>query len=481
MIRLVMDEAHGLSLFEMGAAQVATVDGMLRDVHAAFQEEQGLDMQALRPRWRAWTRSHEEDEHRDESVEVAEKARSDGFKVFLLLGIGGSDLAPRVIHECLNDPCHNSLPECDIGPALQVHFGGDTFDPRRLRATLARLKRECLLDKTLINVVSRSGKTSETFAALMMARQELATVGVAKWRSHVVATTLADCKSLLYQMHQELGDGFYDILPVPEGVGGRFSAASPVGLLTLAVSAKGDPGERVDRALTGFRMGHQQCFDLPPLGPANTAFRLARWLHLAEAYAGKTTLVFHNYADDRYLGDWFTQLYSESIQERGAGLNVIPARGPTSNHSLLNGIIGGPRDKVVVFVRWEDLEPGEEQPTEVVETCELQGDLEKLGGLRLTDLQEASWEGTAEDLTANGIPNMTLVVPRRDETGLFNLLRVLMDAVAIKGRLQGLHYTDAGEINFEEELTYLQHGVEGSKQGMREALARIRKKRGLDK
>jgi glucose-6-phosphate isomerase len=488
MIRLIADPDEGLPLSEIGVTHVAAVDGMLRDTYASFQEEKDLDVEALRPRWRAWTRSHEETKHRDETVRVAKRARQAGFKAFLLLGVGGSDLAPRVIHECLNDPWHNDLPRAAIGHALQVYFGGDTFDPRSLCATLAKLKRDKvgrtrvkLLSRTLINVVSRSGKTSETFAALMLARQELGP----KWHSQVVATTLGAEDNPLYQMAQRRSRRFFGLLPVPGGVGGRFSAASPVGLLTLAISAKGDPGERVEQALDGFKQGHEQCFDLPPLDPDNTAFRLARWLHLAERYAGKTTLVFYNYADDRYLGDWFTQLYSESIQERGKGLNVIATRGPTGNHSILNGIIGGPRDKVVLFVRWENLECSGAEPAKVPrigkrEQKVLGEELSELGGLPLSAIQDASWRGTAEDLAANGVPNVTLVVPRRDETSLFHLMRVLMDAVAIKGRLQGLHYTDGGEINFEQELTYQQHSVEGYKTRMRTELARIREEQGLD-
>ncbi len=478
MIRLIADADEGLPLSEIGVEQVAAVDGMLQDTYASFQEEKGLDVEALRPRWRAWTRSHEETEHRDKTVRVAECARQAGFKAFLLLGVGGSDLAPRVIHECLNDPWHNDLPPADLGDALQVYFGGDTFDPKPLGATLAKLKRDGLLEKALVNVVSRSGKTSETFAALMLARQELGP----KWHSQVVATTFEAEENPLYQMGQEPCKRFFGLLPVPGGVGGRFSAASPVGLLTLAISAKGDPGGRVDQALDGFGQGHEQCFDLSPLDPDNTAFRLARWLHLAERYAGKTTLVFYNYANDRYLGDWFTQLYSESIQERGKGLNVIATRGPTGNHSILNGIIGGPRDKVVLFVRWENLECSEAEPAKVPEIDKreqkvLGEELSELGGLPLSAIQDASWKGTAKDLVANGVPNVTLVVPRRDAACLFHLMRVLMDAVAIKGRLQGLHYTETGDINFEEELTYQQHSVEGYKKQMRAELAKIRKRR----
>ena len=85
------------------------------------------------------------------------------------------------------------------------------------------------------------------------------------------------------------------------------------------------------------------------------AYQLARWLQLAEERKDIGTIVFYNYADNSCLGEWFVQLYTESIQERGGGANVIPAKGPTSNHSMLNGILAGPRDKVVLFIHWEEL------------------------------------------------------------------------------------------------------------------------------
>jgi len=170
------------------------------------------------------------------------------------------------------------------------------------------------------------------------------------------------------------------------------------------------------------------------------------------------------------LGDWVTQLYTESIQERGEGLNVIGTRGPTGNHSLLNGLIRGPRDKVVVFVQWQELEPDLRVPT----STGLTGELAELEGLPLARIQEASYRGTAAEFTANGIPNVTLVVPRRDERCLFQLMRILMDTVAVKGRLQLLHCTAAGAPTWERELTYQQDGVEGYKQRMRDELRSIR-------
>lgn len=81
----------------------------------------------------------------------------------------------------------------------------------------------------------------------------------------------------------------------------------------------------------------------------------------------------------------------------------------------------------------------------------------------MAEAQEASYEGTAEDLTHHGIPNATLVAPARDARSLGELMRTLMDAVAVKGRLQGLHLDEDGVLDLEGEPTYRQDAVEGYK------------------
>ena len=53
-------------------------------------------------------------------------------------------------------------------------------------------------------------------------------------------------------------------------------------------------------------------------------------------------------------------------------------------------------------------------------------------------------------------------------------MRVLMDCVAVKGRLQALHVNDAGIVDFAKELTYCQDGVEGYKERTRQIAASIR-------
>ena len=85
----------------------------------------------------------------------------------------------------------------------------------------------------------------------------------------------------------------------------------------------------------------------------------------------------------------------------------------------------------------------------------------------MSQIQTASYRGTAMDFTENGVPNATLILPKRDIGNVCRLMRTLMDTVAVKGRLQGLHLEDT-QLAVERELTYRQDAVEGYKQRTRE-------------
>ena len=434
-------------------------DARLAAIHSLFAAETDAPLDVLENNLRAWTRSHLQTQHIALCRAVAERARQD-FDALVTIGIGGSDLGARVFHDTCNHPYHNRMSVAERGGAPEVYFTGDTFDPRRLIGLLEMLNSRNLLHKTLFNVISKSGRTSETIATLMIIRETLQRQGLT-WQKHVVATTGLTPESALFQMHQKKPFYSGELLPVPEGVGGRFSAFSPVGLFFLAMTAGKNetPATRIREAMRGVQRADEDFRS----AESSVAYQLARWLQFAEESKDIGTIVFYNYADNSCLGEWFVQLYTESIQERGGGANVIPAKGPTSNHSILNGILAGPRDKVVLFIHWEKL--GDD--VNVPKDTGIGGELADFEGLSLSQIQTASYRGTAMSFTENGVPNATLILPKRDIGNVCHLMRTLMDTVAVKGRLQGLHLDDT-EIALESELTYSQDAVEGYKQRTRE-------------
>ncbi|MYF54917.1 hypothetical protein F4225_03920 [Candidatus Poribacteria bacterium] len=434
-------------------------DERLEKIQTLFKQEVSAPVSILADNQRAWTRSHLETDHIQQVLDLSKKARS-AFSAFVTIGIGGSDLSARVFHETANNPYHNQLSIEQRGGAPEVYFTGDTFDPMGLQALMDMLKSRNLLQKTVFNVISKSGRTGETLATLMIIR-DILEKEYGGWRNQIVATTGLTEKSLLFQFNQ--ASPFFGILPVPDGVGGRFSAFSPVGLFFLAMTTgqNESPEDRLHAAIRGVQTADEH-FNDPYPNQNNIAYHLAFWLQNVEEFYGVSSIVFYNYADNSRLGEWFVQLYTESIQERGIGSNVIAAKGPTSNHSILNGILAGPRDKAVIFIHWTDL--GEDLT--IPNNSDGYG-FDAFEGLSMNDSQTASYRGTEMDFTEKGIPNITLTLPERNIGNVCKLMRTLMDTVAVKGKLQGLHQSD-GELSLQDELTYHQSAVEGYKIGTTE-------------
>lgn len=468
------ESAAGAALTDDAAGSRANdlVDAALADVHAGFAKEAKSGWDVAVSRLRAWTLAQERDDIIADTIAAAEQTRDDAFTAFVTVGIGGSDLSQRMIHDTLNDPYHNervAAGDTTLGP--EVYFAGNTFDPRRLVSLIDMLDARGMLATTAINVVSKSGRTAETISAMLLMKDRLQAALVAAdpkagkeaWRQNIIATTGPDpATSVLRRMNGE--SPFFAVLPIPDGVGGRFSIVSPVGLLFVGVTApKGvKPSTRIKNAVAGLKAGHRMSLAKPKRG-ANPAYDLARWLHLAETRCSRSGIVFYNYADIPCVGEWFLQLYTESIQELGDGLSVTPVTGPTGNHSILNGVVGGPRDRVVLMVAWDSLGDYAPEDITIPKKTGIGGELAYFEGVPLDVAQGFSLGGTIADLTDNGVPNALLRVARRDEKSLFCFLRVLMDAVAVKGRLQGLHLLEDRKPNETGELTYLQDGVEGYK------------------
>ncbi|MBM3499919.1 MAG: hypothetical protein FJX74_14760 [Armatimonadetes bacterium] len=431
-------------------------DARLKGVHCAFRAERAAGEGELRARNRWWTQAHTLSDGYQPVVCLADSIRRRADAV-VLIGIGGSDLAARVITDLLNDPQHNARHVAGVPPP-QLHFAGNTFDPRRLASLMDWLDSAGLLPRTVLVVVSKSGTTLETNVALRCLAARLG----AGWREQCVVVTGpggSGASSALGGLGGLLGE-----LPLQPGVGGRFSGHTEPGLLPALVTAPGDADAvqaRLDAALAGIREADRR-FLLEPPDPDNTAFALASWLHLTEVYGNRSTLVFYNFLDSEPLGAWFLQLFSESLQEDGRGLDVIPAVGPTSNHSLANGIVRGPRNKAVLFLRWLDLDTELQVPD--VPGLERTGP--SLAVREMTRIHDACYHATAEDFAANGVPNLTLEIGRRDTAHVFGLLRVLMDSVAVVGKLQNLDRAQDGSIDPAKDRTYLQDGVEGYKRRM---------------
>src|SRR5262245_25837478 len=146
------------------------------------------------------------------------------FENVCVLGIGGSALGNTALQTALNGPFHNLQPPRGV-PRL---FVLDNIDPEWIGPFLETVDPT----KTVFNVISKSGTTAETMSQFLILRAELVKrLGEAGHRDHVVITT-DEAKGVLRTIVERDG---YRSFGVPEGVGGRYSVLSEVGLVAAAL------------------------------------------------------------------------------------------------------------------------------------------------------------------------------------------------------------------------------------------------------
>ena len=187
-------------------------------------------------------------------------------------------------------------------------------------------------------------------------------------------------------------------------------------------------GVPVDRVLRGARRMEAACRDDPSVGPAG---RLAALHHLHETAHGRPIHVQLIYADAlQSAGEWFRQIWAESLGKRGAGPTPVTARGTTDQHSQIQLYVEGPDDKVYTVVRVARLRaqvklPGRAQP-------------EEIAGRDLKAVFDAEAQGTLEALREAGRPVVEIGLPRIGPELLGELLLMQQLQTALAGTLRGV-------------------------------------------
>ncbi|MFB6072660.1 MAG: glucose-6-phosphate isomerase [Halobacterium sp.] len=320
-------------------------------------------------------------------------------QTLLTVGIGGSALGAATLADAL-------------GGDLETQFL-DNVDPEHVAGLLADVD----LASTAVHVVSRSGTTAETLANFLVVRDAMADAG-ADWTDRTFVTTGPEGNLRELAREHDL-----PVLDAPEGVPGRFSALSTVGLPAAALA-----GHDVDEILAGGRDGMDalagSLFDCPAYAYGAVAFALdAR---------GANVNAMMPYAEGlETFAEWFAQLWAESLGKDGLGQTPARALGATDQHSQLQLYRAGPRDKLVTLLR-----PREREDRGVPET-DLAG-LDYLAGGSLGDLLDAEFEATEASLAESGVPNVRVEVPRLDERALGRLLYDFEAACVLAGELYGV-------------------------------------------
>ena len=386
-------------------------------------------------------------------LETAEMLKSELDRI-VVLGIGGSYMGLRALQEALLDPYHNELSREARGGVPKLYYEGNNVDPDAIQSLLNLLGSQCvsadkLEDRWGIVVISKSGGTLETAANFrtFLSAFENYYKGDSKSKQYIVPVT-GDVGKL-----KSLSDakGFPTTFPIPEGVGGRFSIFTAVGLLPAAILGI-DIVKLLEGAAEITKACKTQAFS------DNVTLKYVAVSHLLEVHKGIHTRILSTWGKKlEATGLWYDQLLAESLgkEEKGAfPLTVVNTR---DLHSRGQQHQEGVRDKLITNVI---IESPTGTPPEIPEFAEEfnQDQLNKYAGKTYQDVMTAAIQGTNKAYKDVERPTVDLTLPELNEHTMGQLFQMFMLATAVEGRLIGIN-------------PYGQPGVEAYKTNMNAILS----------
>lgn len=304
------------------------------------------------------------EEEKKDLLSLGEKAKS--YDVVISIGIGGSYMGNQVLFDLFCGPYWNQLTKEERHGYPQFYFAGQNVDPVSLTELSSCISREAkrLKDRrmrVLFLVISKSGTTIEPVTAVRGLKKLLADV----CDIHLMAITDKE-KRRIRPLAEER---HFPCFTVPDGIGGRFSIFSQVGLVFASLA-----GIDIESFLKGAQMVEETCRSEEI--NENPALLLAALKYIATKEYGITAEVIMPYGDKlRPFGWWYAQLLGESLgkkydmqgNEVYNGRIPVASVGTTDMHSLTQEHQQGQKNKLIQFISVEHL------PSDLSVLCDEKG------------------------------------------------------------------------------------------------------------
>ena len=351
--------------------------------------------------------------------ESAEKIKK-SCDVFIVIGIGGSYLGARAVIEYLKSPLYNNLKK----DTPDIYFAGCNISA----ASIAELMSICEGKDVCINVISKSGTTTEPAVAFRVFRGMLEQkYGVEGAKERIFVTTDRQ-KGTLKAFSDQMG---YKTFVVPDDVGGRFSVLTAVGLLPIAVAgididALMQGAEDARLAYTKDSIAENDCYKYAAI--RNILYR-----------KGKTTEILVGYETyAQMFNEWWKQLYGESEGKDQKGIFPASVIFSTDLHSLGQYIQDGVRNLFETVISVEENDVSFEIPHD---PANVDG-LNFLSGTDLNLVKKTAMQGTLLAHVDGGVPNVLLEVKDRSAHSLGYMIYFFELACAISGYMLGVNPFD---------------------------------------
>ncbi|HUG20223.1 MAG TPA: glucose-6-phosphate isomerase [Planctomycetaceae bacterium] len=370
----------------------------------------------------------------------------------VFLGIGGSYMGARAMFESLCHPYHNDMPGDYRDEVPRINFQGHNVDNDATTGLLELLEiqgddPEEFSDRWALVPISKSGGTLETAVAFRLFRdalEEFYGEDSDQSREFVIPITGEQGKLRNLSNAAEYPVTF----PIPDGIGGRFSVLTAVGLFPAAVM-----GLDIQKLLQG-AADMTRTFRTAQPGD-NPAFDYTLTCKVFEDHFGMPIRVLSTWGlRMEAFGFWYDQLLSESLGKRELGATPITVVNSRDLHSRGQQHQEGRRDKLITNLI---IETPETDHLEIPKSERDEDQLNRFAGKSLPEILSAAIRGTNQAYADEKRPTCDLVVPELDEYYLGQLFQMFMLATVLEGNLMGVN-------------PYGQPGVEAYKMNMNRIL-----------
>ena len=350
-------------------------------------------------------------EEYDRIKKAAKRIREDA-DALVIIGIGGSYLGARAVIEALSPTYERMRPE--------ILFAGNHLSAQETSELLAYLKGK----KVYLNVISKSGTTTEPAIAFRLLKEQLIAEAGAEEAAKRIFVTTDRNRGALKSLATEEG---YETFVVPDDVGGRFTVLTAVGLLPIAAA-----GIDIDALMAGARAGRKTCM---PRNLENPAIRYAIARNLLYQQRKKIEVLVAYEPKLRFFQEWWKQLYGESEGKEGKALFPASVSNTTDLHSLGQLIQEGER---TIFETILAVQNSADDVLLHAEEGDLDG-LNYLAGKKLSEVNRKAMQGTLEAHVTGGVPNLIVEGSALDAHTMGEWIYFFEFAVGISGYMLGVN------------------------------------------
>lgn len=353
-------------------------------------------------------------------IKAAANRIKEDTDILIVIGIGGSYLGARAAIEFLNGQYYNSIRK----GVPEIYFAGNSISG----SNLADLISMCEGKRVSVNIISKSGTTTEPAVAFRVFRKYLEEHYGEEGAAKRIYCTTDKARGTLKKLADEKG---YECFVVPDDVGGRFSVLTAVGLLPIAAA-----GADIDMLMKGAQdavkdysvkdIEKNPCYMYAAL--RNAFYRKGKSVEMLVSYEPRFTM----------MSEWFKQLFGESEGKDNKGIFPASVTFSTDLHSMGQFIQDGSR---IMFETVVTI--GDNGKDITIEKEENDGDgLNFLAGKPMSFVNEKAFEGTVLAHTDGGVPNLVISLDKADEENLGRLIYFFEKACAVSGYMLGVNPFD---------------------------------------